>query len=91
MQIFTVIVVSKYLNCSVSCIRTLVRNKQIPFFRIGSKLNFNKEAVDQWIKNQEIQNMQQTNYSSKVNSLWMEVKNECKKREARFFCPSKNN
>ena len=69
MQIFTVKEVSKYLNCSVSCIRTLVRNKQIPFFRIGSKLNFNKEAVDQWIKNQEIQNMQQTNYSSKVNSL----------------------
>ena len=57
MQVFTVKEVATYLNCSVSSIRTLVRNKEIPHFRIGSKLNFNKEAIDNWVHNQENQNM----------------------------------
>lgn len=69
MKIFTVKEVADYLQCSVSSIRTLVRNKQIPYFRIGSKLNFNKEAVDTWIHNQELQNMQIENYSMKIKSL----------------------
>ena len=69
MKIFNVKEVAEYLNCSVSAIRTLVRNKQIPFFRIGSKLNFNKEAVDRWVHNQELQNMQQDNYELKAKAL----------------------
>ena len=69
MQVFTVKEVAKYLNCSVSSVRALVRKKEIPHFRIGSKLNFNKEAVDNWIHNQEIQNMQQKEYSLKIKSL----------------------
>ena len=69
MQVFTVKEVAKYLNCSVSSVRTLVRKKEIPHFRIGSKLNFNKEAVDNWIHNQEIQNMQHKEYSLKIKSL----------------------
>ena len=59
MQVFTVKEVANYLNCSVSSIRSLVRDGKIPFFRIGSKLNFNKTAIDTWVHNQEIQNMQQ--------------------------------
>lgn len=69
MQIFTVKEVANYLNCSVSSIRTLVRNKEIPHFRIGSKLNFNKEAVDNWVHNQEICNMQHEEYSMKIKNL----------------------
>lgn len=69
MQIFNIKDVSKYLNCSVSAIRTLVRKKQIPFFRIGSKLNFNKEAIDRWIYNQEKQNMKENDCELKVKSL----------------------
>lgn len=69
MQIFTVKEVANYLNCSVSSIRTLVRNKEIPYFRIGSKLNFNKEAVDNWVHNQEVKNMQNKEYSTKIKSL----------------------
>ena len=60
MQIFTVKEESNYLNCSTYSIRAFVRNKKIPHFRIGSKLNFNKEAVDNWVKHQEIINMQDT-------------------------------
>lgn len=58
MEILNVKQVAKYLNCSASTIRNLVKNNAIPFFRIGSKLNFNKEAVDIWIHNQEVQNIQ---------------------------------
>lgn len=69
MQIFNAKELADYLQCSVSSIRTLVRNKQIPYFRIGSKLNFNKEAVDTWIHNQEMQNMQQEDFTKKIRSL----------------------
>ncbi len=69
MKIFTVKELADYLQCSVSSIRTLVRKKQIPYFRIGSKLNFNKEAVDNWIHNQEIYNMQDKEYPIKIRSL----------------------
>ena len=69
MQVFTVKEVAEYLNCSVSSIRSLVRTRNIPFFRIGSKLNFNREAVDNWIHNQELSNMQPEKYELKVKSL----------------------
>lgn len=69
MQIFNVKEVADYLNCSVSSIRSLVRKKEIPHFRIGSKLNFKKEAVDNWVHNQEIQNMQHDDYSIKIKKL----------------------
>lgn len=69
MTIFDVQETAEYLQCSVSSVRKLVRSKQIPHFRIGSKLNFNKEAVDQWIHNQEMQNMQIEDYSKKIKSL----------------------
>ena len=68
--IFNVEEVAKYLNCSISCIRTLVRKKEIPYFRIGNRLNFNKESIDIWIHNQEIQNL---------NSEKEEVKNYARK------------
>lgn len=69
MQIFNVKELANYLSCSVSSIRTLVRNKEIPYFRIGSKLNFNKEAVDNWVHNQEIQNMQNKEYRIEIRKL----------------------
>ena len=69
MQIFNVKELADYLSCSVSSIRTLVRNKEIPYFRIGSKLNFNKEAVDDWVHNQEIQNMQNKEYRIEIKKL----------------------
>lgn len=59
MQVFTVKEVAEYLDCSQSSIRSLVRDNAIPFFRIGVKLNFNKDAIDNWIHRQETQNMQE--------------------------------
>ena len=41
---------SRYLNMSVGFIRKAVREKQIPFARVGSKvLRFRREALDRWL------------------------------------------
>lgn len=41
---------SEYLNISISLIRKLVRNKDIPYNRIGVKLLFSKSEIDNWLK-----------------------------------------
>ena len=61
MEVLGVKDIAEYLNCSESKIRNMVRDKEIPYFRIGNKLNFNKEAINNWIHNQEITNLQAIN------------------------------
>ena len=58
MEIMNVKEVAEYLNCSCSKIRNMVRDNEIPNFRIGSKINFNKETINRWINGQEIRNIQ---------------------------------
>ena len=58
MEIMNVKEVAEYLNCSESKIRNMTRDKEIPYFRIGSKLNFNKETINRWVNGQEIRNIQ---------------------------------
>ena len=53
MDVFTVKELAKYLRCSESTIRKLVRENNIPYFRLNSKINFSKDRIDEWIKNQE--------------------------------------
>ena len=82
MEVFTVKELSNYLNCSISTVRSLVRKREIPFFRIGSKLYFKKSAIDLWIKNQEIKNMQESiqcdkkTIIKKAIDLWTKNKKE---------------
>lgn len=47
-----VIALSQYLGCSVSMVRKLIRTKAIPFYRVGTKILFEKSAIDWWISNQ---------------------------------------
>lgn len=47
---------SKYLNISISLIRKLVRNKDIPYNRIGVKLLFSRVEIDNWLKKQRNDN-----------------------------------
>ena len=56
MEVFNVKELATYLNCSISSVRKLVRTNQIPNFRIGSKLNFNKELIDKWVYSQSMNN-----------------------------------
>lgn len=53
MEVFSVSEIAEYLHCSESSIRKLIREKNIPFFRIASRIFFKKESIDEWIKNQE--------------------------------------
>lgn len=64
---------SEYLKCSISLIRKYVRNKEIPFFRIGNRLYFKKESIDLWIHNQEISNMQIAEGEATIHHLKSEV------------------
>lgn len=70
MEVLNVREVAQYLKCSESKIRNLVRDKAIPNFRIGAKINFNKEAINCWVKNQELLNTnQQVKSQNKIISI----------------------
>lgn len=43
---------AKYLHCSESTVRKLMRTKQIPSFRVANRIYFKKSLLDLWIENQ---------------------------------------
>lgn len=43
--------VSNYLDLSESMIRKMVREKTIPFFRIGNRLKFDLIEINNWLDN----------------------------------------
>ena len=51
-DVFDVKEAAKYLHCSESTIRKLMRNNKIPSFRIAYRVFFKKELLDLWIENQ---------------------------------------
>jgi len=69
MNVMNVKEVAEYLKCSESSIRNLVRDKKIPVFKINTKLNFNKEAIDNWVHNQEVLSLQSDDYNLHIKSL----------------------
>lgn len=73
MDIMYVKELAQYLKCSESVIRNLIRDNAIPYFRIGRKINFNKEAIDEWIRNQNKAN--QTNALNHNQNTVRSIKN----------------
>lgn len=49
----TVQEVAQYLGVHTDTIYTMVRQKQIPHFRIRRRILFSREAIDAWIREQE--------------------------------------
>ena len=47
---------SSYLKVSVSEVRKLVREKKIPFFRVGNRLRFDLKNINSWLENLEEEN-----------------------------------
>ena len=41
---------SSYLKVSVSEVRKLVREKKIPFFRVGNRLRFDLKSINTWLE-----------------------------------------
>lgn len=50
--------VAEYLGISVDMVYILCREKRIVHFRIGSRILFKKDAIDQWIDKQMIEGME---------------------------------
>ncbi len=47
---------SEYLNISVSLVRKLVRNGDLPHNRLGVKILFSKMEIDRWLLDHQINN-----------------------------------
>lgn len=57
-EVFDVKELTKYLRCSNSTVRKLVKKKEIPNFRIANRIFFKKELIDIWIQNQCMQSVE---------------------------------
>ena len=51
-EVLNVKELTKYLRCSDSTVRKLIKNKEIPNFKIANRFYFKKELIDIWIQNQ---------------------------------------
>ena len=45
----------EYLNISDSALRGLIRNKKIPYIRVGKLMRFDKKRIDSWLKTHTIE------------------------------------
>ena len=57
---------TQLLNCSDSVLRSLIRKKEIPHFRLSSKICFTEEKLLEWILHQEEVNMKATEQSTVI-------------------------
>lgn len=53
MKRFTVAEAADYLGVSESSIYKMVRERQIPHFRVRSTILFTQQAIDSWVQEQE--------------------------------------
>ena len=51
-EVFDVKELTKYLRCSESTVRKLIRQKEIPSFRVANRIFFKKYLIDNWIERQ---------------------------------------
>mgnify|MGYP001860954677 FL=1 len=56
-NMFDVKQLAEYLNVSISLIRKLVKNKNIPYVRLGVKILFSKIEIDKWLLEQQKDNL----------------------------------
>jgi excisionase family DNA binding protein len=55
-EIYNIKELSNYLKISPSEIRKLVRQNKIPYFRVGNRIKFEKQSINEWIENLEKDN-----------------------------------
>ena len=58
--IFNVPELCEYLHISQSSARKLIRTNSIPYYRVLSKIFFDKHAIDNWIEKQQDENSNQS-------------------------------
>ncbi|WDV98245.1 helix-turn-helix domain-containing protein [Brevibacillus parabrevis] len=50
---------ASYIGASEYKLREMVRMKQIPAYKVGSRIYFRKDTIDEWIAQQERENCEQ--------------------------------
>jgi len=58
-EIFNVKEVAEYLHCSESTIRKLMKNNEIPYYRVAYRIFFKKQMIDNWIEEQCKENIKE--------------------------------
>jgi len=53
MERFTTKEAAEYLGVSIETIYKMVRERQIPHFRVRNIILFSKKAIDEWVEQQE--------------------------------------
>ncbi len=61
--------VAEYLGISTDMVYILCREKRIAHFRIGSRILFKKEAIDNWIEKQMIEGIEH-DYRRRYDSIY---------------------
>lgn len=75
MKILNVRECADYLRCSESSVRNMIRKKELEFFRIGAKINFLQEDIDNWIEKEKSKNAHKDSDNLKVRSIYDEEYN----------------
>lgn len=57
METLTIKELARYLKTSSSTIRRLIKEGNLPYFKVGGIIKFNKLSIDNWIKEQEEKNI----------------------------------
>ena len=60
-EVFDVKELTRYLRCSDSTVRKLIKNKEIPNFRIANRIYYKKALIDMWIQNQCLKSVEVMN------------------------------
>ena len=68
-KILTTKEVANYLRMSPQTIDKKRKNKELPYFKIGRNVFFNKDKIDLWIHNKEMENLQQEDNQTEVKSI----------------------
>ena len=61
--------VGVYLHSSAQTIRKLIKDNIIPSFRVGRRIYVNKDSLETWIRNQEMQVIKNKDEETEVKSI----------------------
>lgn len=57
METLTIKELARYLKTSSSTIRRLIKEGNLPYFKVGGIIKFNKTTIDNWVKEQEFKSL----------------------------------
>jgi excisionase family DNA binding protein len=84
--VLTAYEVAKLLRINRSTLYGLIRNHQIPFFRVGSDYRFDRLAIDEWRRAQEGQRTTARKHSPKLGKPRLFREGSPSNKLSRVFC-----